>query len=155
MSGNKPIRLFDSCEFQRNFLLELWSFVTTLHCRHAHIKPCLCHIMPYSAGFHAKSSFQQPIDFLQFKTRTNLLEKFFHSDPRVWLFPPDIICLLGSSWAKQILVLTQDNTQWGVIILQASGRCSGIRPGSGMAHLADQSRRALWSLLPLPALCSV
>lgn len=155
MSGNKPIWPFDSCGFQRNFLLELWSFVTTFRYRHARIKPCLCHIMPYNAVFHAKSSFQQPVDSLQSKTRTKLLEKFFHSDPRVWLCPPDSVCLLGSSWAKQILFLLQDKTQKGVTIPQALGHCSGCRPGSGMVHLAYQSRGALWSLLPLPALCSI
>lgn len=107
---NRPRELFDSCEFQRNFLLELWPFVTTLHYTHTRIKLCIGHIMPCNAMFHAKSNFQQPVDFLRFKARTELLEKCFHSDPRVWWFPLDRICLLGSSWAKQIPFPTQDNT---------------------------------------------
>ena len=161
MSGNKPIQLFDSCGFQRNFLLELWPFVTTLHCRHARIKLCLCHIMPFNAVFHAKSTFNSQLTFCNSRQEQSSLRNssFLTS---VWLFPLDNICLSGSSWAKQIPFLDQDNTQWGVILWKHRERI-GIRSGSGIAHQiwvrnhtsGGQCRGALWPLLPLPALCSI
>ena len=40
MSGNRPIQLSDSCDFQRNFFLESWYFVTTFHYMHVCIKLC-------------------------------------------------------------------------------------------------------------------
>lgn len=55
------------------------------------------------------------------------------------------ICLLGRSWVKQIQFLTQRQYPAVSYSTVSIGQCSGIRPGSGIEHLADQGGRGLWS----------
>lgn len=50
-------------------------------------------------------------------------EKWLYSDLRVWLFPRDRMCLMGSSWSKPIQPQAQNHIQQWVITLSGK-RCS-------------------------------